>query len=116
MNRLEHGTFAEPDDGRSYPHGHAETLKLDRGEIDRLTLRPGWRWSVDVKPIAGTDSCQVPHFQYHVSGRLHIRLEDGTEYEAVAGDVTSLPPGHDAWVVGDEDVVVIDWSGALDDG
>jgi hypothetical protein len=115
MSSLEYGTFADPDELRSYPRGHAETLVLKRGEVERLTLGPGWRWSVDVKPLVGTDSCQVPHFQYHLRGRLHIRLDDGTEYEAVAGDVTSLPAGHDAWVVGDEDVVVIDWSGAIGD-
>jgi hypothetical protein len=75
-------------------------------------FQPGWRWSHDVKPIAGTASCEAPHFQYHVSGRLAIRMDDGTELVAGPGDVTSLPSGHDAWVVGDEPVVVVDWFGA----
>ena len=66
----------------------------------------------DVKPIAGTPSCTAPHFQYHVSGRLAIRMDDGTEFIAGPGDITSLPSGHDAWVVGDEPAVVVDWFGA----
>ena len=75
-------------------------------------LQPGWRWSADVKPIAGTDSCEAPHFQYHLAGQLAIRMDDGTELVAGPGDITSLPSGHDAWVVGDEDVVTVDWYGA----
>jgi hypothetical protein len=63
-------------------------------------------------PIAGTNSCEAPHFQYHVSGRLAIRMDDGTEFVAGPGDITSLPSGHDAWVVGDEPVVTVDWFGA----
>jgi ethanolamine utilization protein EutQ (cupin superfamily) len=75
-------------------------------------LQPGWRWSKDVKPIAGAKSCEAPHFQYHVAGTLGIRMDDGTEMMAGPGDITSLPEGHDAWVVGDETVVVVDWYGA----
>ena len=65
-----------------------------------------------MKPLAGTESCEAPHFQYHVSGRLAIRVDDGEEFIAEPGDITSLPSGHDAWVVGDEPVVVVDWYGA----
>jgi quercetin dioxygenase-like cupin family protein len=75
-------------------------------------LQPGWRWSNDVKPIAKTESREAPHFQYHVSGRLAILMDDGQEFTAVPGDLTSLPSGHDAWVVGDEPVVTVDWYGA----
>jgi hypothetical protein len=67
---------------------------------------------VDVKPVAGTDLCQAPHQQYQLSGRMHVVMADGTEVDSGPGDVTSLPPGHDAWVVGDEPVVAIDWHGA----
>ena len=82
-------------------------------EIGRLVFEPGWRWSTDVRPIAGTDTCEAPHFQYHVSGRLAIEMDDGTRFiEAGPGDVTSLPSGHDAWVVGEEPVVTVDWFGA----
>lgn len=108
----EHRSFSASDDVREFPNGRAEILRVGDTEIGRLTLQPGWRWSNDVKPIAGTDSCEAPHFQYHLSGRLMIRMDDGTEMTAVAGDVTSLPAGHDAWVVGDEPVVVVDWFGA----
>ncbi len=91
---------------------YAEIVKVGDGEVGRLVLEPGWRWSNDVKPLAGTDSCEAPHFQYHVEGQLAIRMDDGTEFVARPGDVTSLPSGHDAWVVGDERVVVVDWFGA----
>jgi hypothetical protein len=112
MQSTEHKTFDAPEETREFPNGHAEILSFTGGEVGRLVFEPGWRWSNDVKPLAKTDSCQAPHFQYHVSGRLAIRMDDGTEFVAGPGDVTSLPSGHDAWVVGDEPVAVIDWFGA----
>jgi hypothetical protein len=112
MDTVGHENFGQPSETRTFPHGKAEILNMGEGTIGRLTLEPGWRWSNDVKPIAGTDSCEAPHFQYHVSGRLAIRMDDGTEFVAGPGDVTSLPQGHDAWVVGDETVVTVDWYGA----
>jgi hypothetical protein len=108
----EHLSFAQPDEVREFPHGRAEIVHLGGVDIGRLTLEPGWRWSTDVKPIAGTDLCQAPHMQYHVSGRVRVRMADGTEFEAGPGDVTSLPEGHDAWVIGDEPAVAVDWYGA----
>jgi hypothetical protein len=108
----EHRSFAEPDETREFPHGRADIVKVGGAEVGRLTFEPGWRWSDDVKPLAGTDSCEAPHMQFHVSGRLAIRMDDGTEFVAGPGDVTSLPSGHDAWVVGDENVVTVDWFGA----
>jgi hypothetical protein len=110
--QTEHLSYARPDEVREFPHGRVEILKVGGQEVGRLVLEPGWRWSTDVKPIAGTDSCRAPHMQYHVSGRLRIRMDDGTEFEAGPGDVTSLPSGHDAWVVGDEPAVTVDWFGA----
>jgi hypothetical protein len=112
MTASEHRAFAQADDVRTFPHGRVDVLAMGEGEVGRLTLSPGWRWSNDVKPIAKTDSCEAPHFQYHVSGQLGIRMDDGTEYVAGPGDVTFLPSGHDAWVIGEEDVVVVDWHGA----
>ena len=97
---------------RQFPHGRAEILKVGGGEVGRLVFEPGWRWSNDVRPLAGTNSCEAPHFQYHVSGRLAILMDDGQEFIAEPGDMTSLPSGHDAWVVGDQPVVVVDWYGA----
>ena len=108
----EHVSFGSPDEVREFPHGRVEIVKVGGAEIGRLVLQPGWRWSNDVKPIAGTELCLAPHMQYHVSGRLHVQMADGTEFEAGPGDVTSLPQGHDAWVVGDEPAVVVDWYGA----
>jgi quercetin dioxygenase-like cupin family protein len=112
MQQTEHRGFGEPDEVREFPNGRAEILKVGDAEVGRLVFEPGWRWSNDVQPIAQTSSCEAPHFQYHVSGRLAIRMDDGQEFIAGPGDVTSLPSGHDAWVVGEEPVVVVDWFGA----
>ena len=112
MPATEHRSFTTPDDIREFPNGRAEIVQAGGGEIGRLVLQPGWRWSNDVKPIANTASCEAPHFQYHVSGTLAIRMDDGAEFIAGPGDVTSLPSGHDAWVIGTEPVVVVDWFGA----
>ena len=114
QQRTEHKTFTRPDEVREFPNGRAEILDVSGAEVGRLVFRPGWRWSTDVQPLAKTSSCEAPHFQYHISGRLGIRMDDGTEFIAGPGDVTSLPSGHDAWVVGDEPVVVVDWFGATD--
>ncbi|HET6242290.1 MAG TPA: cupin, partial [Arthrobacter sp.] len=67
MDSVEHENFGKPSETRTFPHGKAEILNMGNGTIGRLTLEPGWRWSNDVKPIAGTESCEAPHFQYHVS-------------------------------------------------
>ncbi|HMF04129.1 MAG TPA: cupin domain-containing protein [Acidimicrobiia bacterium] len=112
MQQTEHLSFEKPDETREFPNGRAEIVNSADGAIGRLVLEPGWRWSNDVKPVANTASCEAPHFQYHVSGQLAIRMDDGSEFVAGPGDVTSLPSGHDAWVVGDEPVVVVDWFGA----
>jgi len=108
----EQKNFASPDETRTFEHGLVDLVDIAGTQIGRLTLQPGWRWSEHVKPIAGTELCEAPHFQYHVQGTLRIRMADGSELDAVAGDVTALPHGHDAWVVGDEPVVVVDWWGA----
>lgn len=104
--------FDRPTETRTFPFGKVDLIDIGGSQIGRLTLQPGWRWSEHVKPIAGTDWCEAPHFQFHAAGTLHIRMTDGTDIIATAGDVTALPHGHDAWVVGDEPVVVIDWWGA----
>jgi hypothetical protein len=114
MQETEHKSFSRAEETRAFPNGRAEILHIGESEIGRLVFEPGWRWSTDVKPISGTESCEAPHFQYHVSGRLAIRMDDGKEFIAEPGDITSLPKGHDAWVVGDEPVVVVDWYGASD--
>jgi len=108
----EQKNFDAPDETRTFERGALHLITIGGADIGRLTLQPGWRWSEHVKPLAGTELCEAPHFQYHVSGVLHIVMGDGTELEAHPGDVTALPQGHDAWVVGDEPVVVVDWYGA----
>ena len=110
MQQTEHRSFETADEVREFPNGRAEIVKIGDSEVGRLVFQPGWRWSKDVKPIANTESCLAPHFQYHVSGRLAIRMDDGNEFVAGPGDVTSLPSGHDAWVVGDEPFRCIDIS------
>ncbi|MGD0473963.1 MAG: cupin domain-containing protein [Candidatus Velthaea sp.] len=110
--KTEHKTFSAPDEVREFPNGKAEIVAVGGAEVGRLIFQPGWRWSTDVQPLAQTASCEAPHFQYHVAGKLGIRMDDGTEFVATSGDITSLPRGHDAWVIGDEPVVVVDWFGA----
>jgi hypothetical protein len=111
MGKTEYKSFQSPDETREFPRGRAEILNVGGGQIGRLVFQPGWRWLDDVKPIAGTASCEAPHVQYRISGRLAIRMDDGAEFTAGPGVITALPSGNDAWVVGDEPVVTIDWAG-----
>jgi quercetin dioxygenase-like cupin family protein len=110
--RAEQKTFATPDETREFPYGRVDLVQIGGSQIGQLTLKPGWRWSDHVKPIAGTELCEAPHFQYHAAGTLHVQMADGTEFDAHPGDVTALPQGHDAWVVGNVPVVLVDWWGA----
>ena len=114
MSAAERKTFERPDETREFGFGRVDLVDVAGAQIGRLTLEPGWRWSEHVKPLAGTEWCEAPHFQFHVAGTLRIQMSDGTELDAGPGDVTALPSGHDAWVVGDEPVVVVDWWGATD--
>ncbi|HHT9125038.1 MAG TPA: cupin domain-containing protein [Candidatus Brocadiia bacterium] len=111
MARMEKKSLRSPDEIRSFPKGKLELVMLGGVTFGRATLEPGWKWSKSIKPIANTKSCEAPHTQYHVSGRLRVRMDDGTEEEFGPGDVSVLPPGHDAWVVGNEPVVLIDVTG-----
>ncbi len=114
MAKAERKEFKSADEVRTFEKGGLELVKIGGGVVGRLTLQPGWRWSTHVKPIAKTEWCEAPHFQYLVSGRLHVKMADGTEFDTGPGEVTALPVGHDAWVVGNEPVVLIDWAGASD--
>jgi len=109
---IDYRDFAQPDEVRQFDKGRMEVLHLAAGTVGRMVLEPGWRWSQHVKPVAGTELCETAHFGYQVSGVLRIRLADGTEVDARPGMVGSVPPGHDAWVVGAEPAVLIDWAGA----
>ncbi|PKW11530.1 Protein of unknown function [Streptomyces sp. 1222.5] len=108
---LEVKTVAKPDERRDFPRGHLEAVHLTGLDFAVGTFEPGWRWSESVGPIAGTASCRFPHSAYVVQGRMHFRMDDGGEGEVGPGDVFVCPPGHDAWVVGDEQVVVYDFAG-----
>ena len=96
---------------RSFPKGTLELVTLGNVTFGRATFQPGWKWSESSKAAAKTESCQAPHTNYHVSGRLRVRMDDGAEAEFGPGDVSVLPPGHDAWVVGNEPAVVMDITG-----
>lgn len=114
MERSETKTFDNPDEVREFPKGILELIHVGGRVIGKATLQPGWRWSESVKPIAKTESCQAPHLQYHISGLLHIVCDDGTELECGPGDVSSLSSGHDAWVVGEEPAVIVDFQGMVE--
>jgi hypothetical protein len=114
MEKAQLKSLGKPVEVREFPNGRLELIKIGNATVGRATLQPGWKWSTSVKPIAKTKSCEAEHFQYHVSGVLKIVMDDGTEFLAQAGDVTLLPSGHDAWVVGDEPAVLVDFQGMID--
>ena len=105
MATLQRKNVSSPDETRSFPHGEFNIVRLGDFAIANSRFEPGWRWSEHVKPIAGTESCQTHHMGHLVSGRLGVRMDDGTEMEFGPGDVYEIPPGHDGWVIGDEPVL-----------
>ena len=114
MEKAELKSFGKPDEIREFPKGRLELIKVGGATVGRAIFNPGWRWSTSVQPVVKTKSCEAPHFQYHVSGILKILMDDGTELECHPGDVSLLPSGHDAWVVGDEPAIVADFQGMID--
>ena len=115
MAGLERKRFDDADETRPFAqNGKVDLVNLSGGVVGLATFHPGWKWSNDVKPMAGTDSCQAAHVGYVISGRQVVRMDDGTELEISAGDVVSIPPGHDGWTIGDEPCVVVDFSGMAD--
>lgn len=114
MAKAQLKSFEKPDDVREFPKGRLELLNIGGATIGRAVFDAGWRWSTSVQPLAKTKSCEAPHFQYHVSGVLRIRMDDGTEFDCKAGDVSLLPSGHDAWTIGSEPAVVVDFQGMID--
>ncbi|GAB3423561.1 cupin domain-containing protein [Flindersiella endophytica] len=112
MSEMQSKNLQSPDEVRSFPaHGHLDLVNLDSGPVGLGTFEPGWRWSNDIKPVAGTDSCQVEHVGYVLSGRMKVVMDNGDEAEVGPGDAIHVPPGHDAWTVGDESCVLIDFGG-----
>jgi len=114
MARVEVKSFGKVDEVREVPKGRVELVRIGGATVGRAILEPGWKWSASVKPVAKTKSCEAAHFQYHVSDVVRVRMDDGTEFDCKPGDVSLLPSGHDAWVVGDEPAVVVDFQGMLD--
>ena len=109
--QLESVALSKPHETRQFPKGKLEVITLSGVTFGRATFEPGWRWSVHVKPIAGTNSCQAAHLGVQLSGIMHIKMDDGTERDIRPGEVVNIPPGHDGWVVGNEPVVFIDVTG-----
>lgn len=116
MAGLVRKTFDAPEETRPFPEqtGQLELVNLEGGAVGRATFQPGWQWSKHIKPIAGTESCQASHMGYCVSGRMKIVMDDGEQVEIGPGDFMIAPPGHDAWIIGDEPCVLIDWQGVAD--
>jgi len=116
QNQTETGTsknFNLPDETRPFiGHGHLDLLKFEGNAIiGKGVFEPGWKWSTDVKPIAGTKSCEAAHTGYCVEGSMRIAMDNGREFTIKPGDAFQIPPGHDAWVEGDRNCVLIDVSG-----
>ena len=114
MPKMEGKSLNRPDEVRKFDKGKVEIINVGERTVGRATFQPGWRWSKSVKPLVNTESCEAPHFQYHLSGTLRVKMDDGAERDFKAGDVSLLESGHDAWVIGDEPVVVVDFQGMLD--
>ncbi len=103
--------LSSPDEVRAFPKGKLEIVNVGGTSMGRATFEPGWKWSVCVKPIAQTDSCRAPHLGYVISGRMTAVMDDGERFDFGPGDAMSLPPGHDAWVTGNEPCVIVDFTG-----
>ena len=110
MDNAHGGDLAPAEQSRELSHYGSEIMA--RVEGGRLIFEPGWRWSMHAPPVPKAISGEEPQLQYHLSGRMAIRMDDGTEFVARPGDITSLRGGHDAWVIGDEQVVTVKWFGA----
>ncbi|GHE34145.1 hypothetical protein EDE04_2694 [Streptomyces sp. 2132.2] len=106
-------SFDQADETRPFADGKGrlDVIQTDGGAVGRAVFEPGWRWSQHIKPLAGTDSCQAAHTGYVVSGRMKVVMDDGASEEYGPGDFMQVEPGHDAWVLGDEQCVAVDWTG-----
>jgi len=110
MAALEVKNFKNPDEVRTLPKIIGKILNIGEHTLMHGTFEPGWKWSECVKPTVGTPSCQVHHVMYIISGRMIVKMNDGTEKEFGPGDFGIIPPGHDAWVIGDENCISLDFA------
>lgn len=108
VNKFEVKSHGTPDEVRSPDKTRVEVVNLDGYTIGRFNFQPGWRWSACVKPVVKTESCQNSHVGHAVQGRLRVRMQDGSEKSISAGESYTIPPGHDAWVEGNETFVGIE--------
>ena len=113
MAGLEAKALDQPDQVRPFKDGmgSVRVVSLSNGDVGYGTFEPGWRWSEHVKPMAGTASCQVEHVGYVLKGRMKVVMDDGSEIEVGPGDAFRMPPGHDAWIVGEEPCELVDFGG-----
>ena len=111
MTTIQKKSLNTPDETRDLGSFKVDFAKFEGVTFGRSTLQPGWKWSTNMKPVVKTESCQVPHTFYQISGITHVKMDDGTEMEFGPGDAGIVPPGHDAWVVGDEPAIAIDFTG-----
>lgn len=110
--RMKVHNINQPDETRSFiGNGHLDLVRLGELSVGKGVFEPGWKWSNDVKPIAGTDSCQAEHMAYVLKGRMKVVMDTGEQYELSAGDFCLIPSGHDAWVVGNETCELVDFGG-----
>ena len=112
MSGIENKSFDEPDESRTPEKTRVDIVRLGETEVGRFTFQPGWRWSECIKPVVGTESCQVDHIGYAAEGSLSVEHEDGTKARVSAGDAYRIAPGHDAWVEGGETFVGYEFKGA----
>ncbi len=110
--KLEIRRFDSPDETRTFEKGRVDLVKIGGITVGRASYEPGWKWSEHVRPIVGTESCEVEHVGLVLAGRVKVVMNDGTEFEIGTGDLFAIPPGHDSWVVGDEPYVSIHLLGA----
>ena len=113
-SKMQTKSLNSPDETRTFEKGKVELVNLKTVTIGRSVFEPGWSWDKCVKPIVKTNSCEAPHTSVIISGRLKVKMDDGTEAEGGPGDVAVIPPGHNAWVIGDEPCVMLDFTGAKD--
>jgi len=114
LTRAESKNFTSPEETRNFPKGRLDVVNVGGTTIGRARFEPGWKWSQDVKPIAGTASCQAEHLGYTISGQMTVVMDDGSTMRLRPGEAFSIPPGHDAWIEGNEACEVVDFVGFVD--
>jgi class 3 adenylate cyclase len=112
LPNLQRRDVSAPDETREVPGDTLQLYQLGDGAVGWSRFEPGWRWSESIKPMAGTELCEFHHIGYTVSGRVRVQTRDGAELELLPHHFYEIPPYHDAWVVGDEPWVSIDWGPA----